>query len=376
MKKNIKDVFFESNANELEDFLKAVNEGEIEEKTKDVLIKRVLKKTGIENKNSENDAFKPTDEKKRKMNFNRWGALAACVLVAVAVALGVKYINFGNNPPIVSGEASDDKSAEGENSFESVESTESASTESENTSTEDNFEIKGINWANEWDDTAGRYAYYNAVVNILDNPKTVNSEPAWATVILEKLTTLGTLKRESSPDLHLSVAEIRILDFHYFGKDLKDIAEKGDIIKIIVPYIIDGEKIIMSYGNSEDLKEKTTYIFPMTEVGKKYVISFYQLGHEKTIKLIEENYPETSDVKLNLLTSYSLFDMDISNFKNMGDFNFKLAWAQMYVAIYDRYMKGNVSEDSEETRFYNCFKDKVYSVFGPTPEKSREKSFE
>lgn len=392
-KVKLKDVLDDASPDQIESFIEKNKNSGVSDEIVENIKAKVLEKTGIENKNSESDAFKPTDKKTRKMNFNRCGALAACVLLAVAVALGVKYINFGNNPPIVSGEASDDKSAEGENSlasgeasddksaevensFVSEESTASTSTESENTSTEDSFEIKGINWANEWDDNTGRYAYYNAVVNILDNPKTVNSEPAWATVILEKLTTLGTLKRESSPDLHLSVAEIRILDFHYFGKDLKDIAEKGDIIKIIVPYIIDGEKIIMSYGNSEDLKEKTTYIFPMTEVGKKYVISFYQLGHEKTIKLIEENYPEISDVKLHLLTSYSLFDMDISNFRNMGDFNFKLAWAQMYVATYDRYMKGNVSEDSEETRFYNCFKDKVYSVFGPTPEKPKETSSE
>ena len=73
-------------------------------------------------------------------------------------------------------------------------------------------EIKGIN-LDIYKGENGSYTYYNAVRNILDNDNTVNSEPAWATVVLENLTTLGMNKREGSPDLYLSIAEIKILDF-------------------------------------------------------------------------------------------------------------------------------------------------------------------
>ncbi len=385
MKMNITDVFFYSTAQELEYFLKNIEECEIEERIKVKITDSVFKKTGIENVDTKDERLKSIAEKNKKTYIRRWIYAAAVSLLAVIVVVGGKYIHLGDTPPIVSGDTSEDKSTEiensvesensedGENSVDNVNSSYVSTDESKDVFQDGDFEIKGINLGI-YKGENGRYTYYNAVRNILDNDNTANSEPAWATVVLENLTTLGMNKREGSPDLYLSIAEIRILDFHYYGKDLTDVAKENETIKIFVPYIIENDKIMMSYGNYEDCENKATYIFPMTEIGGKYVVSFYELGHEKTLKIIEENYLEYSELKLHMLSSYPLFNLDASEIKNLRDFNFKPAWAQMYVATYDRYIKGKISKNSLETKFYNCFKETVYNIFGYTPEKPRVKS--
>ncbi len=365
MKKDIKDVFYELSLSEIEKILNCVEAPSVANKDSLENIKKMTKKKcGL--------------LQKRKIPIKRVFALAACVLLAVAVALGVKYINFGNNPPIVSGEASDDKSAEGENSFVSEESTASTSTESENTSTEDNFEIKGINWRSQYDQH-GNVIQYDGVKEVLDKKNSIDR--AWASVTLNNLTPIGSFEREwyvlngtyeKAPNLNLSLAEITINKIYHEG-DIKGKIKEGDTIKIIVTWIVEDDKVQMTYSTFADEKEMNTLNFPMTEIGENYVIGLNEIKNDQMNEIIKENAPEHVGLLASNFT-YPIFAKDFTTIKNLSEFNYVLACPQIYVAIYDRYMKGNVSEDSEETRFYNCFKDKVYSVFGPTPEKPREKS--
>ncbi len=324
---------------------------------------KTFEKTGIKT-TTENETL---NKKSKKPHLRRWFYAAACLLLAFAVVIAAKHINFGNNPPVVSGDDSNEVSV-GTESEHSVDN----STESQPPSQDDPFEIKGINWADERDES-GRVQHYNAVKNILDNEKTEKSHSVWATVVLESITKVGSLPREQSPDLHLSVAEIKILEVHYCEEAIYGEVVENQTMKIVLPYIVEDEKIIMSYGSYEYQTEKLTDIFPMAEVGKKYVVAFYELGHKSTLELIENNFPELAEVNLHLLSSYPMFNMDFSNEKNLGEFNFRLAWVQMYVATYDRYIKDKALPDSPETSFYNCFKEAVYSAFGPTPEKPKEK---
>ena len=221
----------------------------------------------------------------------------------------------------------------------------------------------------------------------MDTDISLRSEPAWATVILESITPIGTIEREYYPEYHFSVAEIKILEFHYYGKDLKDVAKKGDTIKIIVPYIIDNDEVIMSYGSYYSLDRKETHIFPMTEVGKKYVVSIYERADSETLYrmsgtnqrycefaevaeiwegYIKDNCPELSGVNLDLLSSYPMFSMDVSETMNLNAYRFDPGWVQMYVAIYDRYMKGNISESAPETQFYELYNRNVYNYYAMT----------
>ena len=384
-KVGLKEVLDEASPDQIESFIEKNKNSGVSDETFENIKTKVFQKTWIENVDTKDERLKSIAEKDKKIYIRRWIYAAAVVLLAVIVAVGGKYINLGDTPPIVSEDTSEDKSTEMENSVESENSEDSENSvdnvnsshistdESKDMFQDGDFEIKGIN-LDIYKGENGSYTYYNAVRNILDNDNTANSEPAWATVILENLTTIGMNKREGSPDLYLSIAEIKVLDFHYYGKDLTDVAKENETIKIFVPYIIENDKIMMSYGNYEDCENKETYIFPMTEIGGKYVVSFYELGHEKTLKIIEENYPEYSELKLHLLSSYPLFNLDASEIKNLSDFNFKPAWPQMYVATYDRHIKGKISENSLETKFYNCFKEAVYNIFGYTPENPRAKS--
>ncbi len=349
-KVKLKDVLDNASPDQIESFIEKNKNSGVSDEIVENIKAKVLEKTGIENKNSENDAFKPTDKKTRKMNFNRWGALAACVLLAVAVALGVKYINFGNNPPIVSGEASDDKSAEGENSLASGESAESASTESENTSTEDSFEIKGINWAKDSSGTEREDAL-NLVKDILwENDKT---EYGWATVSLEKLTPLGAYDRENKTPLYISVAEIKIITL-YNSDDISFPVKEGDTIQIFVDWIVENDMVYLSYYDELENNEKGIYCLPMTEIGEKYVLSFIEIENKEVLEILENNYPEVN-INIGSFTSYPMFSTDFSEIKGLNEYKITSTWPFIYATAYEWYMKDSVSKDANENRLYEFF---------------------
>ena len=330
--------------------------------------------------------------KKRKLLL-----MILCLLLTVAIIAGCADNTSAVNDTSDVSEISDNGSTVLENTDLSEDIQGESADESQSVSVEDNtadedIEISGIKWWIYKDE--GRFTYYNAVRRILDNEDRIHSEAAWATVILESLTPIGTRKTEGD-FYYCSIAEIKILDIHYYGKDLKDVAESGDTIKIIVPYTVNEDGEIFPYIDYDASKYDPTYTFPMTEIGKKYVVAFYEYAssekidrvldtlhdsHKKAIsvlgmlefvekreKFLEDN--GAADIKLSLLTSYPMFSMDISSNESLNKVEFEYCWLQMYVATYDRYMKGNVSEDSAETKFYDIFKEIVYHYFGLTPEK-------
>ncbi len=116
MKKNIRDVFFESSLQEIEYFLDKIQLDENSEYEKEKITEMVFKKIGLEKENSNSDLTSKLAQKGKKTPVHRLFYAAACVLLALAVVLGVKYINFGNSPA-VSGDASDGSFSESENNM-------------------------------------------------------------------------------------------------------------------------------------------------------------------------------------------------------------------------------------------------------------------
>ena len=386
MKMNITDVFFYSTAQELEYFLKNIEECEIDERIKIKITDSVFKKTGLENVDTKEEGLKSIVEKNKKTYIRRWIYAAAVSLLAVIVVVGGKYINFGDTPPILSEDTSEDKSTEienslesenseaGENSVDNVNSSHVSTEEYKDMFQDGDFEIKGINWRC-LEESGG---YYDGVKIHLDNLK--NSDRAWALVNLKSITTIGSFERElyydgtchKFPDIKLSVAEITINKIYHLG-DVEENLREGDTIKILVTWLVEDNKIYMTHGTFEGEKEKYIFNFPMTEVGKPYVIGLNKINNETTEKIIEENVPEYKELLAANFT-YPIFADDFTEIKNMSEYKYAPACVQIYVAVYDRYIKGKVSENSLETKFYNCFKKAVYSIFGPTPENPRAKS--
>ena len=211
-KVGLKEVLDEASPDQIESFIEKNKNSGVSDETFENIKTKVFQKTGIENVDTKDERLKSIAEKDKKIYIRRWIYAAAVVLLAVIVAVGGKYINLGDTPPIVSEDTSEDKSTEMENSVESENSEDSENSvdnvnsshistdESKDMFQDGDFEIKGIN-LDIYKGENGSYTYYNAVRNILDNDNTANSEPAWATVILENLTTIGMNKREGSPDL-------------------------------------------------------------------------------------------------------------------------------------------------------------------------------
>ncbi len=385
-KAGLKEVLDEASPDQIEIFIEKNKNSGVSDETLENIKTKVFQKTGLENIDTKEEVLKSIVEKNKKTYIRRWIYAAAVSLLAVIVAVGGKYIHLGDTPPIVSGDISEDKSTEIENSVESENSEDGENSvdnvNSSHVSTEEykdmfqdgDFEIKGINWR--CIESNGNY--YDGVKNILDN--LTNSDKAWALVTLKSITPIGSFERElyydgtcyKFPDIKLSVAEITINKIYHIG-DVEENLREGDKIKILVTWLVEDDKIYMTHGTFEEEKEKYILNFPMTEVEKPYIISLNKIKNEVTEKIIEENAIEYKDLLASNF-AYPIFADDFTKIKNMSEYKYAPACVQIYVAAYDRYIKENVSENSLETKFYNCFKEAVYNIFGPTPENPRAKS--
>ncbi len=346
----LKDVLDDASSDQIDDFIEKNKNSNISEDVLENIKAKVFEKTGIENKIVEKDVQESIVKKDKKVNFRGWFTAAACIILAVALAIGGKYINFGNHPSVLSEDDSGDKSTDVENSNVS----EIVSDESQNTSADDNFEIKGINWGMEID-KADRVDVFHLVRELLwDGDKT---QYTWATVVLNKLTPLGAYELENKSMLYQSVAEIKVVSVYNNGDTSVNVND-GEVIQIIVDWIVrDGEVLLSHYvdmGNGE----KGIYCLPMTEIGQKYVLAFADIENKEVLGILEKNNPEI-DTRIGSFTSYPVFSVDFSEIKGLNEYKVMTTWAYMYATVYEWYMKDKVSQDSNEYKLYDMFDDSV-----------------
>lgn len=299
---------------------------------------KVFEKTGIKTTGE-----KETSNKKgKKTPMRRWFYAAACVLLAFAVVLGTKYVNFGNNPLVTSGDTSDEIMSEMENSIDEI------SDQSQHISQNDSFEIKGINWADESLGT-DRIDVFWLVKEILWNGD--GTQYAWATVVLNKLMPLGVYERENKSLLYQSIAEIEIISMYTVGNTSVPVNE-GDTLQIVVDWIVEDGEVLLSHYKEFGGEEKWIYCVPMMEIGQKYVLSFAEIENKEVLAALEKNYPEV-DTRLGSFTAYPMFSVDFSEIKGLKEYKIMPTWAYIYLTVYEWYMEDKVSVESNEAKLYD-----------------------
>ncbi len=313
-------------------------------------------------KTGEVQAEKPKGKAKKN---RRWIYAASLMLLAVTVGLVVRNINFGN-PPVDISEDGEKTSFEAENSFVSENISQNISEDFSQEPSGD-FEIKGITWVDEWDETSRRYLYNDLVINRF--AREGSFDYAWATVELKSLEALGEYERPyvdengntiMFPHNYFSVAEIEIKKIYHIG-DVEGKINEGEKIKIIVPWILEGDSVKLVYSNHNYEKLKATEYLPMTELGKEYVVGISELSQYNK-KTLQENAPEYVD-SLIIGFSYPMDVQDFSQLKGMSDIQVFTGCFQIYVAIYEQYIKGKVESDSSEALLYNALEEHIYRCF-------------
>ncbi len=369
----LKTLLDDASSDHIESFIEKNKNSSISDDMLENIKSKVFEKTGIKTACEKETANK----KGKKTHLCRLLYAAACVLLALAVAVGAKYINFGNNPPAVSTDESNAISA-GTESYYSGDN----SNESQNTTQDEPFEIKGINWDNLSDEDSkvhGGSPVLNGVDVFLDNPKAQND--AWVVAVLKGLEPIGKFERYYTyedgrktqfPDLYLSMAEIEIRKIYYYG-DFEGKITENQTVNILVTCIVENNEIKETFSSYSFESTKEIIDIPMTEIGKEYVIGICDVINP-SIKEAIKDIPNNDDLLL-VEYSYPIFSCDLSQIKNLNDFKIMACYPQMYVAVYDRYMKGIAPKDSNETKAYNYFKDDVYRIFGETPMKPKWEKF-
>ena len=203
--KRMKEVLDEASPDQIEIFIEKNKNSGVSDETLENIKTKVFQKTGIENNDTKDERLKSIVGKNKKTYIRRW-IYAAVILLAVAVALGIKHFNFGN-PPVTNSEEQSTDNFSKDNSTNRENSNEILS-EDISDNTPDNFEI--INWATT-SDVTWREEYLNVVNSLLWSGD--KKQFAWAKVILEKLTPLGVSERENNSPLYQSIAEIKIIIF-------------------------------------------------------------------------------------------------------------------------------------------------------------------
>ena len=360
-KAGLKEVLDEASPDQIESFIEKNKNSGVSDETLENIKTKVFQKTGIENVDTKEERLKSIVGKNKKTYIRRW-TYAAVILLAVAVAFGIKHFNFGN-PPVTNSEEQSTDIFSKDNSTNSENSNEILS-EDISDNTPDNFEIKGINWATT-SDVTWREEYLNVVNSLLWSGD--KKQFAWAKVILEKLTPLGVSERENNSPLYQSIAEIKIITIYDLG-DVSVSVKEGDTLEILVDWIVKDGKVFLSQYDLLKNDEKEIYCLPMTEIGQEYVISLLEIDNKNTLEILENNYPEVG-TRLGSFTSYPMFSVDFSEIKGLNEYKITATWPFMYTTIYEWYIKDKVSTESIETKLYEFFD------FGLiVPENPREKS--
>ncbi|MBE6648477.1 MAG: hypothetical protein E7614_03025 [Ruminococcaceae bacterium] len=352
-KVNIKKTIGEANPDQIEEFIENNKKSSIsEEMLKNVKLK-VYDKTRL------------SPVKKKNFNFKLWLPAAACLCVAVAVSLCFQQLNFENTTEIISSE----------DTLRS-ESMPNKSEEGSEDVSEQVFEdeiMKGVNWSAE-EDEEGRKKYFNSVEFFLDREGAYDR--AWVSVTLKNLKPLGTYTKYGTlvnggtqtqikiTDEQLSVATIFINKIYYFG-ELNGCIEENETVEILVPFIVKEDEVLLTYLDDGFKEKNEAHFFPMTEIGKEYIIDLAIMG-SRYKEILED--ASVNGTELCSLFFFPMFSDDFTKVKNISEFYFLNSVPQVFVAAYDRYIGEKVSQNSFETRYYSCFKDKVYNIFGKTPE--------
>jgi hypothetical protein len=103
----LKTLLDDASSDHIESFIEKNKNSSISDDMLKNIKAKTFEKTGIKTASEK----ETTKKKGKKIPMRRWFYAAACLILAFAVAIGVKYINFGN-PPAISGDTSDGHESE------------------------------------------------------------------------------------------------------------------------------------------------------------------------------------------------------------------------------------------------------------------------